>query len=328
MGHRSSRLRVVGHVGDGYKFRSADKGACLKAPENFNSMTGFARAEGSAGDSTWVWEAKSVNAKGLDVRCRLANGFESIEPVVRDRTQARFRRGNITIGLQVARTRPVAAYRINTEALEGVRDALPKLREMFPDLAPASLDGLLQLKGVMEAGDENLVADAREALEAALLADLDAMLESLAQARTAEGRHLHEVLAEQLSAIDKLRREAENLASAQPDAIKTRLAEQVSELLGAVPALPAERLAQEAAVLMLKADVREELDRLGAHCEAARGLLSDGQAVGRRFDFLCQEFNREVNTICSKSVDIGLTRVGLDLKAMIERMREQVQNVE
>ncbi|MEK9752176.1 MAG: YicC/YloC family endoribonuclease [Rhodospirillaceae bacterium] len=291
-------------------------------------MTGFARAEGSTGDCTWVWEAKSVNAKGLDVRCRLANGFDNLEPAVRDRVQTRFRRGNISVGLQLSWTRPSGAYRINSDALDGIRDALPKLKELFPDLAPATLDGLLQLKGVMEAGDEQLDADTREQLDAALLKDLDTALDGLGQARAAEGSHLHEVIGEQLSNIETLRHEAEALAASQPDAIKARLAEQVRELMDAVPALPAERLAQEAALLMLKADVREELDRLGAHCEAARGLLSDGQAVGRRFDFLCQEFNREVNTICSKSADIELTRVGLDLKAMIERMREQVQNVE
>ena len=291
-------------------------------------MTGFARAEGGTGDCTWVWEAKSVNAKGLDVRCRLPNGFDSLEAALRDRVQARFKRGNIAVGLQIGWTRPAATYRINAEVLEGVRDALPKLREMFPELAPASFDGLLQLKGVMEAGDEQLTPEAREKLEVALLADLDKALDGLGQARGAEGRHLYDVISEQLSGIEALHDAAEALAATQPDAIKARLADQVRELLDAVPPLPAERLAQEAAVLMLKADVREELDRLRAHCEAARGLLSDGQAVGRRFDFLCQEFNREVNTICSKSADIELTRVGLDLKAMIERMREQVQNVE
>lgn len=295
---------------------------------SFNSMTGFARAEGGTAECTWVWEAKSVNAKGLDVRCRLAGGFENLEPVVRDRAQARFRRGNISIGLQLGWVRAGAVYRLNRDAIEGIRDALRELRRMFPDSAPPSLDGLLALKGVMEAGDDQLDEETRNALEAALLGALDMALDGLAQARAGEGQHLFEVIGGQLAGIDALRREAEKFAATQPDAIKARLAEQVRELIDAVPALPAERLAQEAAVLMLKADVREELDRLGAHCEAAAGLLSEQGAVGRRFDFLCQEFNREVNTICSKSADIELTRVGLELKAMIEQMREQVQNVE
>ena len=251
-----------------------------------------------------------------------------MEPLVRDRAQSQFRRGNISVNLQLSWTRPSAAYRINHDALDAVREALPELQRMFPNLAPPSLDGLLALRGVMEAGEDTFAPEAREALEASLLADLAVAFDGLAEARAGEGRHLLEIISEQLSDIEALRRQAEALATTQPDVIKARLAEQVRELVEAVPAIPSERLAQEAAVLMLKADVREELDRLGAHCDAARGLLSEGQAVGRRFDFLCQEFNREVNTICSKSADIELTRVGLDMKAKIERMREQVQNVE
>jgi len=296
--------------------------------ENLNSMTGFARAEGGTEACTWVWELKSVNAKGLDVRSRLPGGFDGLEATVRERSQSRFKRGNISVFLQINRARPQGAYQINIDALEAIRTALPGIAEMFPDSAPPTQDGLLALKGVMEAADEEIAEDASAALETARLADLDKALDGLAEARAGEGYHLAEVIGGQLTTIVNLRATAEGLAATHPDAIKARLAEQVRELAEAVPPMPEERLAQEAALLMLKADVREELDRLRAHCEAAAGLLSESGAVGRRLDFLCQEFNREANTICSKSADIELTRVGLELKATIEQMREQVQNVE
>lgn len=293
-----------------------------------NSMTGFARSEGGIEGCTWVWEAKSVNAKGLDVRCRIPAGFETLEPKIRELAQARFTRGNLSINLQLNWDRPAAVYQVNADALEHLRELLPALREMFPDCQPASLDGLLSLKGVLEPGDDSMDGDLRERIDAAALTDFEQLIARLLEARADEGRHLHGVLTEQLDTIVGLCKKAETIAAAQPDAIKARLAEQVRELLDAVPALPEERLAQEAAVLMLKADVREELDRLRGHCDAAATLLSRNDAVGRRLDFLCQEFNREANTVCSKSADIELTRVGLDLKAVIEQMREQVQNVE
>ena len=290
-------------------------------------MTGYARADGGNEDCAWVWEVKSVNAKGFDVRSRLG-AFDALEPRIRELAQARFQRGNLSVSLQVNWVRPTTVYKIDLDALAQVQEAASDIQSRFPDCRPPSLDGLLGIKGVVEAGDSELDEDRRQALEQALLTDLDAALARLAEVRGSEGAHLEQVIKDQLASIETLRGQAESLAAAQPDAIKKRLAEQVKELMDAVPALPEDRLAQEAAMLMLKADVREELDRLAAHCEAARALISDKGAVGRRFDFLCQEFNREANTLCSKSADIELTRVGLEMKATIEQMREQVQNVE
>ncbi|MBT6096085.1 MAG: YicC family protein [Rhodospirillaceae bacterium] len=291
------------------------------------SMTGYARTDGSNEDCAWVWEVKSVNAKGLDVRSRLGQ-FDGLEPRVREIAQARFQRGNVSVNLQINWARPTTVYQINMEVLEQMQGAMADIRARFPDCAPPSIDGLLGLRGVVETGETELDEDRRAALEQALLADLETALDHLAEVRGTEGAHLHQVIEGQLANINDFCRQTEALAAAQPKAIRSRLAAQVAELMDAVPALPEERLAQEAAMLMLKADVREELDRLAAHCEAASTLLSEKGAVGRKLDFLCQEFNREANTVCSKSADIELTRVGLGLKAVIEQMREQVQNVE
>lgn len=290
-------------------------------------MTGYARTDGSNEDCAWVWEAKSVNAKGLDVRSRLGQ-FDSLEPKVREVAQARFQRGNISVNLQINWARPTTVYQVNTEALDQMQGAMADIQARFPDSVPPSVDGLLNLKGVIEIGETELSEDRRHALEQALMADLERVLDHLADVRATEGAHLHHVIEAQLVSINEFRTQAEGLAATHPDAIRARLAAQVAELMDAVPALPEERLAQEAAMLMLKADVREELDRLAAHCEAASALISNEGAVGRKLDFLCQEFNREANTVCSKSADIELTRVGLELKAVIEQMREQVQNVE
>ncbi len=290
-------------------------------------MTGYARTDGSNEDCAWVWEVKSVNAKGLDVRSRLGQ-FDNLEPKVREYAQARFQRGNISVNLQVSWARPTTIYQVNLEVLDQMQGAMADIQARFPDSAPPSIDGLLGLRGVVETGEAVLDEDRRVILEQAFMADLERALDHLAEVRGAEGAHLHQVIENQLANINDLRGQSEALAATQPDAIRTRLAAQVMELIDTVPALPEERLAQEAAMLMLKADVREELDRLAAHCEAASALISDTGAVGRKLDFLCQEFNREANTVCSKSADIELTRVGLELKAVIEQMREQVQNVE
>jgi len=291
-------------------------------------MTGFARAEGGNDFCTWAWEAKSVNAKGLDVRLRLAGGFEALEAVVRERAKGRFRRGNLSLNLNVNWQRAGASYRLNAETLEQVLDALPTLRERLPDAPPVSIDGLLGVKGVMETVEEPLAEDDQAQVHADVLEGLEATLTALAEGRGKEGAQLTELVSGQLGAIETLCAAAEDLAAMRPDAIRARLEEQVAELAAAVPAIPEDRLAQEAALLMVKADVREELDRLAAHVEAARELIGTDGAVGRQFDFLCQEFNREANTLCSKSSDVALTRIGLELKTVIDQMREQVQNIE
>ena len=293
-----------------------------------SSMTGFARAEGHEDDFSWTWEVKSVNGKGLDVRCRLPAGLEGVEQPARARIAKRFRRGNINLALTVRWNQVRGSYRVNQAVLDDILSLLPEIRERFPDAGPPHVEGLLALRGVIEPVEDEPSEEARQAAETALLAGLDEALESLASMRDQEGARLASVLTTHLDGIGRLCAEAEGLAAAQPDAIKERLRIQVAALLDAIPALPEERLAQEAALLMAKADVREELDRLKAHRDAARDLMGGDGAIGRKLDFLCQEFNREANTLCSKSVDLALTRVGIELKAGVEQLREQVQNIE
>ena len=292
------------------------------------SMTGFARQQGQVGDCAWSWEVRSVNGKGRDVRCRVPNGFESLDQTARARAANRLQRGNIFLTLTAKWQRAGSGYRINEEALRRILALMPEISRSAPGARPPSVDGLLSLSGVMEPVEEEQPEEARRALEAAILSGLDAAIESLAAMRSEEGGRLAPALAGQLDTIAGLCERAETLAAAQPEAIRERLREQVAALLEQVPALPEERLAQEAAVLMTKADLREELDRLKAHVAAARDLMAGGGAVGRKLDFLCQEFNREANTLCSKSTDVELTRVGLDLKAAIDQFREQALNIE
>lgn len=293
------------------------------------SMTGFARVQGQQGGVSWIWEARSVNGKGREVRCRLpSNGFDSLEAAAREKASARFQRGNINLGLALHRTQSAAGYRINTDLLDRLIGLLPHLRTKLPGAPPPTLEGILGIRGIVEPVEEEDSEEARAALEKALLADLDRVLDSLAGMRAAEGANLQAVLLGLLDRIEELRAAAEACAAAQPPAIKARFMARLAELMEGTPPLPEERLAQEIALLAGKADIREELDRLAAHVTQARDLLGKGGAVGRKLDFLCQEFNREANTLCSKSADVELTRIGLDLKATIEQFREQVQNIE
>jgi uncharacterized protein (TIGR00255 family) len=291
------------------------------------SMTGFARAEGEVDGIAWAWELKSVNGKSLDLRFRLPPGFDSLELPVRALLSERLKRGSLTVNLAIARTGAAASLHVNRAALDQV---LALARELGREIgaAPPSIDGLLAIRGVLDSGEEVLDAAVRERREAALLAGCRKAVDALCAMRRVEGGRLESVLADRLREIGDLVAAAEATAAAQPDAIRQRLKELVDGLKDVVPTMPVERLAQEAALLVAKADIREELDRLGAHIAAARELLAEGNAVGRRLDFLCQEFNREANTLCSKSADVELTRIGLALKAAIEQLREQVQNIE
>jgi uncharacterized protein (TIGR00255 family) len=291
------------------------------------SMTGFARAEGHAETQSWVWEVKSVNAKALDIRFRLPPGLDALELPLRASINQSLKRGSVTAALSFVRNGSAGGVRLNREALAAV---IAIAREINAEIttAPPSLDGLLALKGVLESGEEAEDEATRERRQAALIASWQEALAQLAAMRLAEGGRLAAVLEARLDEITALVVDAAASAAAQPEGLRARFKEQLDALLAAVPALPEERLAHEAALLVAKADVREELDRLEAHIAAARALLAEGAAVGRRFDFLCQEFNREANTLCSKSADLALTRIGLALKAAIEQLREQVQNIE
>jgi uncharacterized protein (TIGR00255 family) len=298
-----------------------------KAGMTIASMTGFARAEGHDGALSWAWELKSVNSKSLDLRFRLPPGFDALELPLRGVLSQKLKRGSITANLSVTRSGGAGGIRVNREALAVVMKLANDLAAEI-EAAPPRIDGLLALKGVLETGDDAPEEGAREKQLIALNAGFEQALAGLATMRFSEGARLDAVLNERLDEITTLVKQAEGAAAMQPAAIKARLAQLIAVLTEAVPALPEERLAHEAALVIGKADVREELDRLAAHLVAANGLLAEGGAIGRRFDFLCQEFNREANTLCSKSADLELTRIGLALKAAIEQLREQVQNIE
>ena len=291
------------------------------------SMTGYARKEGGDGLVTWTWEVKSVNGRALDVRCRIQSGYEALEPVARGLTQKHCTRGNVQASLNVNRGKAPRSFRLNREVLDRILEVISEV-EGAAHSAPPRLDGLLALPGVLEMLDEEETKEQLDIREAAMEEDLILALEALTAMRRGEGARLKSLVTAHLDEIARLTEAAGDCASARPEALRERLRKQVDELLQASPALPEERLAQEAALLATKADVREELDRLRAHVAAARELVGQGGAVGRRLDFLCQEFNREANTLCSKAGDVTLTRVGLELKAVIDQLREQVQNIE
>lgn len=292
------------------------------------SMTGFARAAGQDDRFSWTWEGRSVNAKGLDVRCRVPNGYEAAEQAVKKTASELFSRGNVTLGLSLERLdQGAATYRINRDLLTKVRELRAELSGEVASEAP-TIAGLLSIRGMLELVDE---ADTEDAMAARVLGVIESgreMLDALAAARGTEGAQLGTVLQSQLATLTDLVTRAADSAAAQPEALRARLQAMVSDLLSTDVGVSEERLAQEAALLVGKADIREEIDRLQVHIKSARELLDTREAVGRRLDFLCQELNREANTLCSKSADVDLTQIGLDMKATIEQFREQVQNVE
>ncbi|MEI2804716.1 MAG: YicC/YloC family endoribonuclease [Albidovulum sp.] len=292
------------------------------------SMTGFAARRGQAPGHDWTWEIRSVNGKGLDLRLKLPDWIDGLEPAVRAAVAKVAQRGNVTLGLRVARGEGGEALRINAAGLDGVLAALVAVRARAEaaglPLAEPSAAEILALRGVADPGGE---ADTGPLL-AALLAELEPLLADFAAMRAAEGRVLAGVIARQIDRIEALAAEAAAAAEARRPEASRALGEALARVMaGAAEADPA-RVAQELALLAVKADVTEEIDRLSAHVAAARGLLAEAGAVGRKFDFLMQEFMREANTLCAKSGNAALTRIGLDLKTVIDQMREQVQNVE
>ncbi len=290
-----------------------------------SGMTGFGRAEGAHAGWSWAVEARSVNGRNLEVRFKGPPGFEGLERAAKEGAQARFQRGNITVGVQAKRSEGAVSVRVNVDQLERYL-ALGAPFMADGRIAPPRLDGLLALRGVIEADDAGMDPDAQAELEAAIAASVAVALDGLLRARREEGASLLGVLSAQVDRIGDLQDQAGRVAAGQPAAVKARFEARLTELAG--EAATEERIVQEAAVLAVKADVREELDRLAGHVDAARALLASDSAVGRRLDFLTQEFMREANTLCSKAQLAALTTVGLDLKATIEQFREQVQNVE
>ena len=291
-----------------------------------SSMTGFARVNGHAVDATWVWEAKSVNSKTFDVRLRLPAGLEHLEAPVRQALAKAFKRGSLQVNLSLQGQTEKEQISINHDVLH---QYLAVAKELQNELgaAPFQIEGLLALRGVVEAKASARSEQQQASLDVALMASFKEVVSRLSEARRAEGESLAAVLTAQLEQIERLYTAAVSNPSRQPEAIKARLKAQVAQLID-IAKLDEMRLAQEAALLMTRADIQEELDRLAVHIGAARGLLKANEPIGRKFDFLAQEFNREANTLCSKANDSSLTAIGLDLKTVIDQMREQVQNIE
>lgn len=291
------------------------------------SMTGFARTEGAYGPTRWVFEVRSVNGRNLDLRLRLPPGFDSLEPRLRDALAAKFVRGSVQVHLNVKREDGVTALRLNEEVLAQAIAAAERVRAMT-GAGPVSAEAILGLKGVLETVEASETEAEAQVKAAHMIVSFQAAVDGVVLSRAAEGTRLSRVLLDQIDEIERLTRAIETNPSRSAEAIQKRLGEQVARLTEAASVLDPVRLHQEAILLATKADVEEELKRLQVHVAAAREFLRSPEAVGRKLDFLAQEFNREANTICSKANDSSLTTLGLSLKAIIEQFREQVQNIE
>ncbi|MCG7394700.1 YicC family protein [Microvirga sp. ACRRW] len=291
------------------------------------SMTGFAREAGVTGAYQWAWEIKTVNGRGLEVRVRTPSGLDAIGEEARGHILKALTRGQGQLNLSISKASSTPKLRVNQDVLQSLLSAIGTLS--LPDnVKPASLDGLLSVRGVVELDEDAVDPGQDETLAAALKAGIAKLIEALKATRVKEGQALSVVLNQQLDTIAALVSEAEACPARQPEAIRARLEAQIAELLEGKASLDPARLHQEAVLIAARADIREEIDRLRAHVDAARGLLQEGGSVGRRLDFLAQEFGREANTLCAKANDVALSRIGLELKAVIEQFREQVQNVE
>ena len=292
-----------------------------------SSMTGFARSHGVSGAYNWAWELKSVNAKGLDLRLRLPPGWDVVEGPARHSAAEVLARGTVHGTLTVERLGVTPVVRVNEPVLAAVLATIKSLAGRVDAAAP-QLDGILSLKGVIEVVDEDEREEDRRAAEAAVIVGFRATIAELAAMRRHEGEALRQVLTQRVREIAALAAQAEAAPGRRPEAVKARIAEQVATLIGTSERFDPDRLHQEAILIASKADIREELDRLASHVAQVERLIAGGGAIGRRLDFLAQELNREANTLCSKSNDVELTNIGLELKSVVEQFREQVQNLE
>ena len=292
------------------------------------SMTGFARSQGALCNTTWQWELRSVNGRNLDIRLRLPPGNEALDAAARELCTKKVNRGNLSLNLALARQGSATVVRLNEATLLQVSAAMKRAAELCP-AAPPSLDGILALRGVLEVVEPEEPASELAARHEAILASLSTALDGLVADRGQEGERLTRALAAQIDEIDRLTKAAELSPLRTPERIEARLREQIERLFAAGGGqFERERLHQEAMLLAVRADVEEELQRLKSHILEARNLLSAGGPAGRKLDFLAQEFFREANTLCSKASDVEITRIGLGLKAVIDQLREQVQNIE
>ena len=292
-----------------------------------SSMTGFARSQGTSGPYAFEWELKSVNAKGFDLRMRLPPGWDDIEALAKKRAGELLSRGTVYANLNVKRSNAVSTIRINEEVLASIVKVAGVLAGKIDAVAP-SIDGLLGIKGVIEVVEPESNEVEEKAAKAAAAAAFEQALASLVDMRKREGVTLGQILSQRMDEIESLAKKAEVAPGRKPDAIRARLAEQIAALLESSDRFDSDRLNQEAIMIAAKADIREELDRIASHISQAREMIGKGGPVGRRLDFLAQEFNREVNTCCSKSNDLELTNTGLEMKNVVEQFREQVQNLE
>lgn len=292
-----------------------------------SSMTGFARSHGTSGPYSFEWELKSVNAKGFDLRFRMPPGFDEVETVARKRATEVLSRGTVYANLTVKRSNAASTVKINEEVLNSVLRIAAELAGKIDAVAP-SVDGLMNIKGVIEVVEPEADEAEDKAAKAAVAAAFEEALTALVAMRKREGMTLGDILSQRLNEIETLSKKAEAAPGRKPDAIRARLAEQIATLLEASDRFDSDRLNQEALMMATKADIREELDRIASHISQSREMIKKGGPVGRRLDFLAQEFNREVNTCCSKSNDLELTSAGLEMKNVVEQFREQVQNLE
>lgn len=293
------------------------------------SMTGFASAKGARAPHDWAWELRAVNARGLDLRLRIPDWLSGLETALRAELGKRLTRGSVTLALRVNRTDAAGAMSLNREALEQALDALAETEAAAArkglELAPSRAGDILALRGVLDnGGDEEDVTP----LITLLRSEFEPLIAAFLAMRESEGAALSDILRAQLDTVAELTERAGIMAESRKEIMAENLKLNLSRVLEHSDGADPDRVAQELALIAVKADVTEELDRLRAHVAAARALLSAGGPVGRKLDFLMQEFNREANTLCSKSQNSGLTAVGLELKAAIDQMREQVQNVE
>ena len=292
-----------------------------------SSMTGFARSHGASGPYAFEWELKSVNAKGYDLRVRLPQGWDELEAHAKKRAGEMLARGTVYANLNIKRANAASSVRINEDVLSAIVKVAHELAGKIDAVAP-SIDGLLAIKGVIEVVEPDSNEDEDKAAKAAAAKAFDEALDDLVAMRRREGTSLGQILAQRLDEIEGLSKKAEAAPGRKPEAVRARLAEQVAALLETTDRFDPDRLSQEALLIAAKADIREELDRIASHLSQARELIGKGGPIGRRLDFLAQEFHREVNTTCSKSNDLELTNTGLEMKSVVEQFREQVQNLE
>ena len=292
-----------------------------------SSMTGFARSHGASGPYAFEWELKSVNAKGFDLRLRLPQGWDELEAHAKKRAGEMLARGTVYATLNVKRSDALSTVRINEDVLASILKVASQLAGKIDAVAP-SIDGLLGIKGVIEVVEPERNEQEDRAAKQAAASAFDDALANLVTMRQREGAALGQILTQRMDEMEQLAGKAEAAPGRKPEAVRARLAEQVALLLEATDRFDADRLTQEALLIAAKADIREELDRIASHISQARELIGKGGSIGRRLDFLAQEFHREVNPCCSKSNDVELTNTGLEMKSVVEQFREQVQNLE